>query len=171
MGKRIIVENDKVEGTDTHNVAGDAINPAAPPPSIPGTWTAQFDYAGKITGQLSDFVKIKGIPVALKNSESALNPGEDAAPNGKHSGPQGKSFTPVPPTTTLPFEATKLVSLQITDPVGEGKPSATAGSRFVSVGGIAVLLDQDKMDTCDGLSNPMNSAVTSGNQDFVSCSE
>ena len=62
-------------------------------------------------------------------------------------------------------------TLDITDPVGEGKPSATAGSSFVKIAGDAVLLDGDKIDTCDGLSIPMNSTVTAQNQDFVSCSE
>jgi hypothetical protein len=63
------------------------------------------------------------------------------------------------------------MELKITDAVGEGKPSANSGSSFVNVGGVAVLLDGNKIDTCDGTHVPMNSTVTSENQDFVACSE
>jgi hypothetical protein len=164
MGKLIVVENDKVEGTDRHNVSGQATNPSAPPPTIPYTGVGDFDYVGKMTDQLSDFVKIDGKPVALKNSKSSLNPGESSPPAGKHSGPAGSNFTPPTPT---PIAST----LSITDPVGEGNPSASSGSSFVKIASTAVLLDGDKIDTCDGLNVPMNSTVTAENQDFVSCSE
>jgi hypothetical protein len=167
MGKRIVVENDKVEGTDKHNLSGPGVTP--PPASSPTTYTGvgSFDYAGKMTDQLSDFVKIDGKPVALKDSKSSLNPGESAPPAGKHSGPAVKN--PLPPLTA-PIIAT-VPALKIDDAVGEGRPSATAGSAFVKVGSTAVLLDADKIDTCDGLGIPMNSTVTSEKQDFVSCSE
>jgi len=164
MPKLIVVENDKVEGTDTHNVSGNATNPAAPPPTVPYVGVAMFDYVGKMTDGLSDFVKIDGKPVALTSSKSSLNPGESAPPAGKHSGPTGKSFTPPAP---VPIPNT----ISITDPIGEGRPSATAGSSFVTVGSTPVLLDADKIDTCDGLSVPMNSTVTAENQSFVNCSE
>lgn len=167
MGKLIVVKNDTVEGTDKHNVTGDATNPSPPPPSVPSSvWVADFDYVGKMTDALSDFVKIDGQPVALKNSKSSLNPGEDAAPTGKHAGAQGKNFIPAAPP---PFPATKS-ALSITDPIGEGTPNAAAGSSFVSAGGTAVLLDGDKIDTCDGLNIPGNSTVTAESQAFVSCS-
>lgn len=167
MGKLIVVQNDTVDGTDKHNVAGEATNPGAPPPSIPSVWIADFDYVGKMTDALSDFVKIEGQPVALKSSKSSLNPGEDTAPAGKHSGNQGKSFTPLAPP---PFPA-KKIDLKITDPIGLGTPNAlAAGSSFVSVGGTALLLDGDKIDTCDGLNVPGNSTVTAENQAFVACS-
>lgn len=162
MGTLIVVENDRVEGTDKHNVSGNATNPSPPPPTVPYVGVGDFDYRGKMTDALSDFVKIGGKPVALVSSRSSLNPGE-TAPGGGHSGPAGKNF--VPPTPT-PITAT----LSITDPVGEGSPSATAGSTFVSVGGTAVLLDGDSIDTCDGLAIPMNSTVTAEGQSFVSCS-
>ena len=123
---------------------------------------ADFDYKGKLTDSLSDFVNIGGKAVATISSKSSLNPGENT-PAGSHHGMQGKNFLPPTPT---PIPAT----ISITDPVGEGAPSATAGSQFVSIGGDAVLLDSDKIDTCDGLSIPMNSTVTAENQDFVSCS-
>lgn len=164
MGKLIVVENDKVEGTDKHNVSGNATNPAAPPPTVPYTGVGDFDYAGKMTDQLSDLVKIDGKPAAFKSSKSSLNPGEDTPPTGKHSGPMGKNF--VPPTP-VPI----AMSLSIADPIGEGSPSATSGSSFIKINGVEVLLDGDKIDTCDGLGVPMNSTVTAENQDFVSCSE
>ena len=163
MAKLIIVKNDKVEGTDKHNVAGNATNPGAPPPTVPYAGVGDFDYVGKMTDQLSDFVNIDGQPVGLKSSKSSLNPGESVPPAGKHSGPAGKNFIPPTPVPIAP-------SLSISEAVGEGKPSASSGSSFVKVGSTAVLLDADKIDTCDGLGVPMNSTVTSQNQDFVSCS-
>ena len=164
MGKLITVDGDKVEGTDKHNVSGLAQPPSTPPPTVNYTGVADFDYKGKMTDELSDFVNIGGKAVATVSSKSSLNPGEDT-PAGKHHGMQGSSF--VPPGPNKPIEA----SMSITDPIGEGVPSSTAGSSFVNIGGDAVLLDGDKIDTCDGLSIPMNSTVTAQNQDFVSCSE
>lgn len=167
MGKLIIVENDKVEGTDKHNVKGPGTTNSTPPSAATYIGVGDFDYAGKMTDQLSDFVKIAGKPVALKSSKSSLNPGESAPPEGKHSGPKGKNLAPPDTGPIIPT----MPSLQITDtPIGEGKPSASSGSSFVKVNSTAVLLDGDKIDTCDGLSKPMNSTVTAENQDFVSCS-
>lgn len=164
MAKRIIVEADGVNGTDKHNVSGNATNPAAPPPTVPYTGVADFAYVGQMTDQLSDFVLINGQPVATTASKSSLLPGEDVPPAGRHSGPMGANFVPPSPVPIA-------ISLSITEPVGEGTPSATAGSSFVRIDGVAVLLDQDNIDTCDGLNVPMNSTVTAENQDFVSCSE
>lgn len=167
MGKLVVVENDKVEGTDKHNVSGPGTTTSAPPSPATYKGIGDFDYVGKMTDQLSDLVKIAGKPVALKSSKSSLNPGESVPPAGKHSGPVGKNL--VPPTTG-PIVPT-VPSLSITDPIGTGIPSATSGSKFVKIGGVEILLDGDKIDTCDGLSVPMNSTVTVENQDFVSCSE
>ncbi len=163
MGKLIIVKNDKVEGTDKHNVKGTATNPAPPPPIVPYIGVGDFDYNGEMTELLSDFVTINGQPVATKKSKSFLALGEDVPPSGKHSGPQGKNFNP-PSPKPIP------ITLMITDPIGEGNPSATSGSSFVTINSIAILLNNDKIDTCDGLGIPMNSTVTSKNQDFVFCS-
>ena len=160
MGKLIIVKNDKVEGTDKHNVSGWTDSS----PSSESTWVGQFDYVGKMTDQLSDFVKIDGKSVALKNSKSSLNPGENAPPAGKHSGPAGKNFDPPSPE---PISESLSIFL---DQIGEGKPSSTAGSSFVKINGVEVLLDGDKIDTCDGLGTLMNSIVTAEKQDFVFCS-
>ena len=167
MGKLVVVENDKVEGTDKHNLSGPGVTASPPPVAANYVGVGSFDYVGKMTGQLSDFVKIGGKPVALKTSKSSLNPGEDAPPAGKHSGPQVKNPLPI---LTTPIVAT-VPALKIDDPVGEGKPSATAGSKFVKVNSEALLLDGDKIDTCDGFSVPMNSTVTAEGQDFVNCSE
>lgn len=167
MGKLMVVENDKVEGTDTHNVAGMGPNPVQPPvpPNVAFKGTGRFDYKGKMTDQLSDFVKIDNKPVALKSSKSSLNPGESAS--GNHAGPNGSAFVPgAGSLAPVPTSST----LAITDPVGTGNPSTTAGSSFVKIASTAVLLDGDKIDTCDGLSAPMNSTVTVQGQSFVSCS-
>jgi len=169
MGKLIVVENDKVEGTDKHNVAGPAKNTKQSPPTVPNNWIADFDYVGKMTDQLSSFVTVDGKAVALKSSKSSLNPGETAPPLGKHSGPAGQNLVPTADLTN-PDPADKAL-LTITDTIGEGKPSALSGSSFFKIDGAEVLLDGDKIDTCDGLSKPMNSTVIVQNQDFVSCSE
>lgn len=168
MSTLVVVQNDKVEGTDKHNVTGDAENPDSTKPPIPNSkWVAKYDYKGKMTDQLSDFVSIDGQPVSVKTSKSSLNPGEDVAPAGAHSGPTGKEFMPEKPP---PYTPTKP-KLIITDTVGEGNPSADAGSTFVRIDGTAILLDGDSIDTCDGLGGLKNSTVTVENQDFVSCSE
>lgn len=166
MGKLVVVENDAVEGTDTHNVAGTGPIPG-PPGTGPYKGMGSFSYKGKMTDALSDFVKIDGVPVALVTSKSSLNPGETAMGGGHH-GASGSGFIPAPTTTAA---APTTTTLNITDaPLGEGKPSATSGSSFVKVGGDKVLLDADKIDTCDALSVPMNSTVTASGQSFVSCS-
>src|ERR1043166_7905627 len=113
--------------------------------------------------QLSSFIRINGQPVATTGSKSALDPGEDAT--GGHFGRNGKNFLP-------PTPAPILESIHITDvPIGTGSPSATSRSTFVKSNGIAILVDGDKIDICDGLGKPMNSSVTAGQQDVVSCSQ
>lgn len=163
MSKKVVVKDDKVEGTDTHNVAGMATNTAAPPPTIPYKGTARFDYVGRMTGGLSDFVRIDGKPVATVKSRSSLDPGQ-TAPGGKHTGASGSGFTPASPAPILD------ALMKITDKVGEGAPSSGAGSAFVKVGGQKLLLNGDPVDTCSGTGEKENSRVTSGGQKFVSCS-
>lgn len=160
MGKLIVVKDDKVEGKDKHNVAGsgqvgNTVSPAS--------WIADFDYKGKMTDALSDFVNADGSAAATIDSKSSLNPGE-TAPGGGHFADSGSNFLP-PSPTTVPG------TLSITDTIGEGKPSASAGSAFAKIGGARILLDGDPIDTCDGVGIPMNSTVTAANQSFVSCSE
>lgn len=168
MGKLIVVQKDKVEGTDTHNVTG--IGSASTPSGTgPFNGTGKFDYLGKMTDQLSDFVNINGKSIALKSSKSSLDPGENAPLSGKHSGPMGKSF--VPGTGSVAVQPNTDITLKIIDTVGEGSPSASSGSSFVKAVGEAVLLDGDKIDTCDGTGKTKNSSVTAEGQVFVSCSE
>jgi hypothetical protein len=162
MGTLIVVDGDKVEGTDKHNISGSGYDSA-----IPGTGTftgiADFDYKGAMTDQLSDFVSIGGKAVALVTSQSSLDPGEDSA--GGHAASSAKNITIIAPTTVASGTATS-----INDSIGTGKPSAGTGSTFVKAGGTALLLDGDSIDTCDGLMIPMNSSITASEQDFVSCS-
>jgi hypothetical protein len=161
MGKFVVVKGDPVSGTDTHNVSGQATNPSAPPPTVPYTGVGDFAYNGAITGQLSDFVHIGGVPVALATSSSTLNAGEDSPPSGKHSGPQGTNFVPPAPA---PIAST----LSITDtPLGTGVPNAGAGSALLTVNGVKALLDADKIDTCSGVGATADSTVTAKGQDFV----
>ena len=158
MGKFVIVENDKVKGVDKHKISG----PVAAPPPPTYTGVGDYEYNGKMAEQLSSFIRINGQPVAITSSKSALDPGEDVS--GGHAGPQGKNLFP-------PAPEPEPTQLKIIDkPIGTGSPSATSGSTFVKSNGIAILLDGDKIDTCDGLGKPMNSSVTAGQQDFVSLS-
>ena len=165
MGTLIVIENDKVEGTDKHNVKGDATNPGAPPPTIPYVGVGDYKYKGKMTDALSDFVTVDGKPVALIDSKSSLNPGETAMGGGHHPA-SGSNFLPSAPAPIPPS-----LDFAPGEQIGEGKPSSGTGSTFVTVGGTAILLDGDAIDTCDGLGVPANSTVTAENQDFVSCSE
>jgi hypothetical protein len=161
VGKLVVVKGDPVSGTDKHNVAGQATNPGPPPPTVPYTGIADFAYNGAMTDALSDWVSIGGVPVALVSSHSSLNAGEAAPPAGKHSGPQGGNFVPPAPTPVA-------VSLSITDsPLGTGVPNAGAGSALLTVGGVRVLLDADKIDTCSGVGAPAGSTVAANGQSFV----
>jgi len=164
MGTLIVVDGDKVEGTDKHNISGSGTDPSIPGPNT-FSGIADFDYKGSMTDELSDFVSIGGKALALVSSKSSLDPGEDSA--GGHSATSAKSIVAIPPPTITPGTET---ATSITDSIGEGTPSAGMGSTFVKAGGTAVLLDGDSIDTCDGLMIPMNSSVTASEQDFVSCS-
>ncbi len=160
MGRLVIVENDPVRGTDTHNVSGSTKNP--PPPHYTGT--GDFDYDGAMTERLVDFVRIGGAAVAVVSSGSTLNTGEDVAPLGKHAGPAGSNFIPAAPA---PAPETLVI---IDAPLGAGEPNAGAGSALLTVDGVPVMLDGDDIDTCSGVGAPAGSTVTATGQDFVSCS-
>ena len=160
MSRRVIVENDPVRGTDTHNVSGSNTNV----PPNPYTGTGDFDYDGAMTERLVDFVRIAGRAVAVVSSGSTLNTGQDVRPAGKHSGPTGSNFKPAAP-------APNPATLNITDvPLGSGVPNAGAGSALLTVDGIKVLLDADEIDTCSGVGATAGSTVTATGQDFVTCS-
>jgi uncharacterized Zn-binding protein involved in type VI secretion len=163
MGKLVAVEGDSVKGTDKHNVSGTATNPSPPPPTVPYQGIGSYQYVGEMTDNLSTFVKIDGKPVALITSKSSLNPGE-AATGGGHSGAQGTGFVPPTPTPILDN------LFNITDPIGTGVPNSAAGSALLTIGGTKVLLDGDKIDTCDGTGGTANSTVTAVGQSFVRCS-
>lgn len=168
MAKLVIVESDKVQGTDKHNVSGQATKPVPPPPpTTPYTGVGSYEYDGKMTDALSTFVKIGGKAVALVTSKSSLNPGETAPPTGKHSGPAGSNLTPPAPPGILPIIA---ISLVINDTIGTGVPNAAAGSALLTIDRVKVLLDNDKIDTCDGLGIPANSTVAASEQNLVKCS-
>lgn len=154
MGKLVVVQGDAVQGTDTHTVTG-----PLPPPGGVYAGTAQYQYVGSITDQLSAFVKVGGKPVALVTSMSSLKPGAD----GGHVAALGKKFAPSAPIPT-PANVVLLPAI-----VGVGVPNSGAGSAVLTVGGIKVLLDSDKIDTCDGFGSA-NSTVTAAGQSFVSCS-
>jgi hypothetical protein len=144
MGKLIVVQNDVVTGTDTHNVTG----PAPPPPGTIFTGTSDYDYAGKVTLNLSTFVTIGGKAVALVTSQCTLD-----SPHVPFPGKNLKPTAPVP--TTLTFVPPP--------PTGIGAPNSGAGSALLTVGGVKVLLDGDKMDTCSGTGSANSSVAASGN--------
>jgi hypothetical protein len=160
MSRLVIVENDPVRGTDTHNVKGSDVSV----PPNPYTGTGDFDYDGAMTDRLIDFVRIAGRAVTVVSSGSRLTTGQDVAPAGKHSGPMGSHFTPAAP-------APNTATLAITDaPLGAGVPNAGAGSAVLTVDGAKVLLDADQIDTCSGVGAKAGSTVTATGQDFVTCS-
>jgi hypothetical protein len=175
MGKLVIVKNDPVQGTDKHNVSGVGPNPAAPPPTLPYIGIGDFSYIGRITGGLSDFMRIGDEPVAVVKSQSSLDPGQDTPSAGKHSGPAGSNFvpmpSPVPPTQAAKPTPLGPPMLMITDNIGSGAPNSAAGSQLVTVGGAKLLLDGDEIDTCSGVGAQAGSTVTAKGQSFVTCSE
>jgi uncharacterized Zn-binding protein involved in type VI secretion len=159
MGKPVIVQGDSVKGKDKHKVTGPAV---PPPPGSTFSGTGDYQYVGGMTGNLSTFVKINGKPIALVTSQSSLNAGQTAL-GGGHNAASGTNFFPQSP---VPVPA----SLNFVPPiVGTGVPNAAAGSSLLTIGGTKVLLDGDKIDTCDG-TGAANSTVTATGQSFVSCS-
>jgi uncharacterized Zn-binding protein involved in type VI secretion len=152
MAKKIVVQGDKVSGTDTHAVGGvTAGTPPPPPPPYAGS--GKYSYDGTMTAALSDFVTIAGKPVAIVSSGSSLN--------SPHIASAADSYDPSSP-------GPNPVSLSFTTaPDGTGTPSDGAGSSFVKIGGAAVLLDGDKLDTCGGEKSHGNSSVAASGQDFV----
>lgn len=161
MSKLVVVKGDPVRGTDKHNVTGIADTPSTPPPAYAGI--GSFEYKGAMTDELSDFVTIDGVPVALVTSSSSLDPGE--TDTGKHVGMNGSGFVPASPGPLLDK------TLSIIDVIGTGIPNAGAGSGVLTVNGVKALLDTDKIDTCSGVGALAGSSTTAQGQSFVSCSE
>jgi hypothetical protein len=163
MGKLIVVKDDGVSGNDKHAVTGQATNPSPPPPpTVPYGGIGTYAYKGGMTDGLSTFVKIGGQAVALVTSQSSLNSGETGATGG-HYAPAGSDLTP-PTPVAIPASLSFLPVV-----IGVGLPNASAGSALVTIGGVKVLLDGDKIDTCDNTGSA-NSTVTASGQSFVSCS-
>jgi hypothetical protein len=155
MGKLVVVQGDAVQGKDTHTVTW--VGPA--PANTPASGNADFQYVGSITAMLSAFVKMGGQAVALATSQSSLESG--AA--GGHLPVEAKNFQPPAPPPTPG-------SVMLVPPiVGVGKPNAASGSSLLTIGKVKVLLDGDKMDTCDNTGSA-NSTVTASGQTFVKCS-
>ena len=149
----VIVKGDPVSGSDTHAVTGQAATPAGP---AAYAGTATYPYDGTMTEELSDLVTIGDAPVATVDSRSSLRSGHLAGTGAPPFDPPATpALTPTP--ATFVFTAT----------VGTGAPAEGAGSSFVTVGGSAVLLDGDKLDTCGDERGSGNSAVTSAGQSFV----
>jgi hypothetical protein len=163
MGKLVVVQGDGVQGTDKHNVTG--IGPT--PPGLQFAGTGTYQYSGNMTDSLSNFVTIAGKPVAVVTSKSSLGPGQTVPPIGGHSGPAGIAFTPGPGS---PAPQPNPATVMIADVIGTGVPNVAAGSALLTIGGTKVLLDGDKIDTCDGTGGTANSTVTAVGQSFVSCS-
>ncbi|MFC0541513.1 hypothetical protein [Kutzneria chonburiensis] len=166
MAKLVIVKGDPVTGKDKHAVAGFGPNPSPPPQELKYAGTADFAYIGTISARLSDFVSINGTPVALVTSQSSLNAGETVM-GGKHYGPAGDNYKADPASPAL--EPTKDARLEIKDGLDPGVPNSGAGSQLLTIGGVKVLLDADKLDTCGSKHQSANSSVAAQGQDFVRC--
>jgi hypothetical protein len=153
----VIVEGDPVSGSDTHKVTGNATTPTG---SVSYAGTATYPYDGTMTEQLSDFVTIGSAPVATVDSRSTLRAGHDATTGAPPFNPPATpALTPVP--SSFGFVAT----------VGTGAPTDGAGSSFVTVGGTAVLLDDDGFDTCGDERGSGNASVASAGQSVVTVAE
>jgi hypothetical protein len=163
MGKLVVVKGDPVTGTDTHNVSGTYNDPKAtttPPPVLPYKGTGDYTYNGAVIEQLSDFVSVGAVPVALVNSQSKLNANEDST--GQHVVSKSPNFVPL-----LPVPVAQMLSLEIDDaPLGTGVPEASAGSSLLTIGGVKVLLDANEIDACN-TSTKTNTKVTASGQSFV----
>jgi uncharacterized Zn-binding protein involved in type VI secretion len=136
MAKLLVVKNDPVAGTDTHNVSG--LDTTVPNP-LPYTGTGDYAYNGQVSGALSDFVSVDGIALAIVTSSSTLT----EAGAADHLELAGKNYQP-------PAPAPNPATLSFVPPtgVGDGKPAAGVGSALLTVNGTKALLDGDTFDTC-----------------------
>jgi hypothetical protein len=157
MAKALIVKNDPVDGTDTHQVTG--LTTSSPPATYTGT--GDYQYQGAVTGGLSDFVTVNGIPVAVVTSTSSLR-AEGATAHQALSGANYQLPTPAPNPGTLRF-------IPATG-VGDGKPGAAAGSALLTIGGVKALLTGEKFDTCGIPGGKGKGTVAAQGQTFVTCS-
>ncbi|SCL34969.1 hypothetical protein GA0070624_5131 [Micromonospora rhizosphaerae] len=157
MGKALIVKNDPVDGADTHQVTGSTTS--SPPAAYTGT--GDYQYQGAVTGGLSEFVTVNGIPLAVVTSTSSLR-AEGATAHQALSGGNYQPPAPAPNPATLTFTPATGV--------GDGKPGAAAGSALLTAGGAKALLDGDPFDTCGIPGGKGKGTVTAQGQAFVTCS-
>ncbi len=120
-------------------------------------------YIGKITDSLSAFVKIGGKPVAVVTSKSLAESWRDRAAGGRTLRGRGQQLSAACACANphQPFDYRRD---------RHGRTERLGGSGVLTIGGVKVLLDGDKIDTCDGLGTPANSTVTAAGQSFVNCS-
>ena len=162
MGRALIVENDPVRGTDTHNVSGSNTN--APPD--PYTGTGDYDYDGAMTERLIDFVTDR------RDERSPWSPAGARCSTRTRTAAGGEGTQARRAATSRRRRRRRTPRRwSITDaPLGTGVPNAGAGSTLLTVDGVQVLLDGDDIDTCSGVGAPAGSTVTATGQDFVTCS-
>jgi hypothetical protein len=153
----LVVEDDPVDGSDTHHVSG--LDTNVPPVAYIGT--GDYAYKGAVTEGLSAFVTIGGAPLAVATSGSELR--ADGAMD--HTAPKGGNYQPAGP-------APNPATLTFVPPtgVGTGTPSTDAGSTLLTVNGEKALLDGDAFDTCGIPGGKESSTVTAQGQGFVTCS-
>lgn len=155
MGRALIVRNDPVDGTDTHNVTGSTAS--SPPAAYAGT--GDYRYQGAVTGGLCDFVTVDGLRLAVVTSTSSLRAEGAIA----HQALSGGNYRPPGPNPA---------SLKFVPPtgVGGGKPAVAAGSALLTAGGDKALLDGDPFDTCGVPGGKGKGTVAARGQAFVTCS-
>jgi uncharacterized Zn-binding protein involved in type VI secretion len=154
MAKLLVVEGDKVDGTDKHNVSGTLPN------GVTATGTGDYAYQGAVTTSLSDFVTVGGKPLAAVTSGSTLRADGTAA----HTASAPKTGSLVPTNLTL------LTFAPPPPELGTGKPATGAGSTLLTVDGAAALLAGDTFDTCGVPTGMGSSTVAASGQSFVTCS-
>lgn len=147
---KLVVEKDPVDGTDTHSVSGTLPN------SAPYSGTGDYDYQGEVVSGLSTLVTVDGVALAVVKSASKLRSDGLTA----HTAPLGKNFAPAGPN------AVTLVFVPPTG-VGDGVPSATAGSTLLKVDGVKALLDGDTFDTCAITGGKAAASVAAQGQSWV----
>ena len=156
MAELLVVKDDPVDGTDTHLVTG-MFMAGSPPPAYSGA--GDYDYLGAVAGGLSTLVRIDGVPLAVVTSTSSLRP----AGTSKHVASAGGNFVPAGPNTgTLLFSPATGV--------GDGAPSASAGSSLLTVDGVKALLDGDTFDTCTIPGGKAKASVQAKGQSWVTSS-
>ena len=145
---KIVVARDKVDGADKHQVnitvSGN-----------PAVGVGDYDYKGEVSTGLSDFVSVDGTFVGLVSSGSKLRSDGVSA----HAAPGATSVTPTPDGAP--------VSFVVPAGVGDGVPSSGTGSPLFTVGGVKVLLDGDKFDTCGIATGIGKASVAASGQDWV----